>query len=574
MLSLKEQLKVIDDAYLIGIANKGLVNRAHKELANTEITTTLSETLLEAVFSDGTAVKVHDTLTKFECTCPSRTICKHVLMAFLNAAEAGKATGTGHETDIVTFAQGSLEGSTEINPPNFEYLLTFTQEALVKEYGKKIYNDILFKVKSGEPCLIEEGSILNVKMMEGGISVRFLPASTVNESICTCKVNKCPHRLAAIFQYILYKTGALPFEIVTQDGAVSEEILPHVMSFIEDIYRIGLFRLPLEYAEKCSQFATLCHGAGFAIFERLFEACGHELNLYEQKNAGFNINRLIKNLAEIYQVCSAIKAGKDAVTLAGKFRQQYMELPKIQLLGLGAYPWYAASGFCGVTAVFYCVQLKRMFTFSSSLPVESERDGLATIKQFWHMKSAWSLHINFDQLSKGEFSLNSAKVSENGRLSSSESTTGNILQAQTDLDSLQDIIVDDFTKLRDVCSTEIDNPQRVYATLKPTGMDNGDFDIITQEYKIYITDRFENSLILTIPYSQTNETTLLNFEYMEKRKLLPDAITVSISIVEDRYEASIFPIAFWKNGELKNMGRERLYTDKKASNFAKFFKGV
>jgi len=569
VLSLREQLKVIDDAYLIGIANKGLVNRAHKEVTNGEITVTVTDSLLEAAFSDGTAVKVQETLTKFECSCPSRTICKHVLMAFIKAAQTSDTAESTTEASIGAEIETGDEAGSDTN---FDYLLVYTQDSLVKEYGKKVYNDILFKIKSGEPCLIEEGSILNVKMMEGSISVRFLPASTINESICTCKTSKCPHRLEAILQYIRFKTGALPFEIITQDGVVSEEIIPHVMTFVEDVYRIGLFRLPPEYSEKCSQFATLCHGAGFAIFERLFEACGYELNLYEQKNAGFNINRLIKNLAEIYQVCNAIRTGKNAVALAGKFKRQYMELPKIQVLGLGAYPWYAASGFCGVTAVFYCIQLKRMLTFSSSLPAESENEGLAAINKFWKIKSAWNLHISLDQLAKGEFSLTGAKVSDNGRLSSSESTTGNIDHAQTDCDSLHNIMLDDFTKLKDVFSTDIDNPQVVYAVLKPTGMDNGTFNRITQEYTIYITDRFENSLVLTIPYSKTNEITLLNFEYMEKQKLVPEAITVSISIAEDKYEASIFPIAFWKSGELKNIGKERIFTGKKPSSFAKFFK--
>ena len=553
MSSLREQIKVIDDAYLIGVANKGLVNRAKKELEKTEITVALTDSSLEASFSDGISVKVNDTLANFECSCPSRTICKHVLMALINAAQNIES-----------------EQDDAVEPLDFTYLLSYNQGTLVKEFGKKNYNNILSKLMGGETCVIEEGSLVNVKI-EGNITVRFLPASSMDDSICTCKAKKCHHRLEAILQYIRLKTGELPFELIATDSVVNADIIPYVLAFIEDIYRIGLFRLPPEYSEKCTQLSTLCHGAGFAIFERLFETCAEELFLYEQKNVSFNINKLMRNLALIYQTGCAIQNGKDASVLAGKFKRQYMELPEINIFGLGAYPWYASSGFCGVTAVFYCPAMKKTFTFSSSLPAESEKEGLWSIKKFWQTKSAWNLHINLDQLAKAELKLRRAKTSDNGRLSSSESVTGTLVQAQTNLEELQDFVLEDFTKIKDFFSDDLDSQQMIYAVIKPESMEEGEFNHITQEYRICLNDHFCNGLHLTIPYSQTTETTLLNFEYLAKRKSKFDAITVSITISEDKYETSIFPIAYWKSGELKNFGNDQLFVDKKSSNFAKFF---
>jgi len=372
-------------------------------------------------------------------------------------------------------------------------------------------------------------------------------------------------------QYIRSKTGELPFELIATDSVVNTDIIPHVLTFIEDIYRIGLFRLPPEYSEKCTQLSTLCHGAGFAIFERLFETCAEEISLYEQKNVSFNINKLMRNLALIYQTGCAIQNGKDAAALAGKFKRQYMELPEINIFGLGAYPWYASSGFCGVTAVFYCPVMKKTFTFSSSLPAESENEGLASIKKFWQMKSAWNLHISLDQLAKAELKLKSAKSSDNGRLSSSDSVMGALVHAQTNIEELQDFVLEDFTRIKDLFSDDLDSQRMIYAVLKPQGMDEGGFNQITQEYRIRLNDHLGNGLHLTIPYSQTTETTLLNFEHLAKRKSKLDAITVSITISEDKYETSVFPIAYWKSGELKNFGKDRLVKYKKYSEFARFF---
>jgi len=248
-----------------------------------------------------------------------------------------------------------------------------------------------------------------------------------------------------------------------------------------------------------------------------------------------------------------------------------MELPELNIFGLGAYPWYASSGFCGVTAIFYCPVMKKAFTFSSSLPAESEKDGLASIKKFWQMISAWNLHISLDQLAKSTLKLRGAKTSDNGRLSSSESVMGTLIQAQTNIEELQDFVLEDFTRIKDLFSNNLDSQQMLYAVIKPQSMDEGGFNRITQEYRIRLNDHLGNGLHLTIPYSQTTETTLLNFEYLVKRKSKLDAITVSITISEDKYETSIFPIAYWKSGELKHFGKDRLVKDKKSSEFARFF---
>jgi len=215
--------------------------------------------------------------------------------------------------------------------------------------------------------------------------------------------------------------------------------------------------------------------------------------------------------------------------------------------------------------------MKKTFTFSSSLPAESEGEGLSSIKKFWQMKSAWNLQISLDQLAKAKLKLKSAKASDNGRLSSSESVMGTIIQAQTNIDELQDFILEDFTKIKDLFYDDLDSQNMIYAVIKPVSMDEGGFNRITQEYRIRLIDHLGNGLFLTIPYSKTTETTLLNFEFLAKRKSKLDAITVSITISNDKYETSIYPIAYWKGGELKNFGKEKLFADKKSSNFARFF---
>jgi hypothetical protein len=486
-------------------------------------------------------------------------------MALLKASE-----NTGEEGQSPTTASG-----------NFDYLLDYTQETLVKEFGKSAYNDVLFKVMSGETCQIEEGSILVIKTTEGAFTVRFLPNTSTAESVCSCKTKNCRHRLESILQYAKHKTGKLEFELITQDSDFNIEIIPQVSEFVEDIFRIGLFRLPAEYGTQCSQFATLCHGAGFAVFERLFEACGYELGLYEQKSAGFNKNALIRNLTRIYKMCDEIKKGgvEKAATLAGKFKRQYMEMPKLRITGLGAYPWYAKSGFYGVTPVFYAPELTQTSNFSLSRPAESEKEAVTGIEQTWRSKSAWNLPVSLGAISKGELSLQGAKISEDGRLSSSENTAATLLKPQTDIgihtaaESAESglIFFEDFSKIKNLFSADPDDTQTIYAVLKIKGIGEGNYNRITQTYKTRLTDGFENSLTLTVKYSKINETAILNLEYLAHNKTIPDAVTVSIAVWDESFDVAVFPIALWINGEIKNIGEEKLFPENEKSKYAKFF---
>ena len=621
MSSLKEQLSIIDEAYLIGIANKGIVNRAQKDLAASGIRYSLNDTTLEASFTDGTSVSITGGLSNYKCSCPSRTICKHVIMALINASVSTDAEQRGEiinsEVKITDYPEdsettsgrtvtdqgqsatssgsiGQEQGVTHSDSKSaatpsgkFDYLFDYKRDMLIKEYGKSVYNDVLFKVKSGETCVIEESSILVLKMMDGAFIVRFLPGVSASESVCSCKIKNCRHRLEAIMQYIKHKTGKLEFEPVMSETDVNTEIIPIVSDFIETIFRIGLIRLPAEYAEKCAQFAVLCHGAGFAIFERLFETCSKELTLYEQKSASFNENSLIRNLTRIYQLCCEIRNGgtEAAVSLAGKFKRQYMELPKLRVMGIGAYPWYAKSGFCGVTALFFAPDLRQTFTFTSSRPVESEKEAADMIKQSWHAKSVWNLPISFGAISKAELSLTGAKISDNGRLSSSGNTSAVMIKPVTSLETNDPevtknelevtknggILLDDFTKIKHLFVSDTERERLVYTVLKISDIGEGSFNKVTQTYSIQLTDSYENKLSLTLRYSKINETAILNFEYIERKSIVPDAITVSVSLSDEDFQVILFPVAIRLNGEIINIGEDKLFTINEKSDYAKFF---
>ncbi len=80
MDELKKALAEADDDYLIGISNKGIVKRAYKdsETANVNLGF-VNQSAEVSVENVQCIIKVP--LAESVCSCPSRTICRHIVTA-------------------------------------------------------------------------------------------------------------------------------------------------------------------------------------------------------------------------------------------------------------------------------------------------------------------------------------------------------------------------------------------------------------------------------------------------------------------------------------------------------------
>ena len=103
----KELLADVDDDYLIGISNKGILKRAYKD--KEEIAAVINNMDEEASVKVGDeTVSVRFPLGESKCTCPSRSICRHVVQAILvlkescckgDSAENAAAGSNASDTD-------------------------------------------------------------------------------------------------------------------------------------------------------------------------------------------------------------------------------------------------------------------------------------------------------------------------------------------------------------------------------------------------------------------------------------------------------------------------------------------
>ena len=82
MDTLKEMLKHADDDYLTGLCNKGTVKRAYKDLGQETPAAKWQETEAEVALKEETCV-IRMPLGESTCSCPSRSICRHIVSVFI-----------------------------------------------------------------------------------------------------------------------------------------------------------------------------------------------------------------------------------------------------------------------------------------------------------------------------------------------------------------------------------------------------------------------------------------------------------------------------------------------------------
>lgn len=83
----RERLADVDDDYLIGLSNKGIVKRAYKDKG--EVTARIGSMEEEVTVEVGEeTVTVRYPLGESKCTCPSRSMCRHVVQAILTLKES------------------------------------------------------------------------------------------------------------------------------------------------------------------------------------------------------------------------------------------------------------------------------------------------------------------------------------------------------------------------------------------------------------------------------------------------------------------------------------------------------
>lgn len=406
-----------EDELLVRYSNKGLFNRANKDISK-GVTVTYHFDVIDKVkceLSDQSICYLTNSLDTWTCSCPSSQLCKHVLIAILYYREHHLVETTIEEKDQTI---------------DFSWLVTIPMTELLQPYTPTMIDEVAFRLRYDEQLEITSSSLLTVKMVKRGVEVAFAPEQ--GKMLCALKEREGELiKLEVLLRYRVHQGIDDSPALIARKEILSfpAGFLQEGMELLTSIICSGLSRLPEEITIQLDTMAVHARSADLPNIERGLHAIKTELELYFARHIRFSMMTLLKTITHTYLALKALQEQatlpveqqlgvKELAQLTGSFRSKYYEVPMLHLYGLGAEPWQSKSLYKGITYYFYSLGDGRIYTYTESRPIYYDDISFDYVK-YYDAHSPWQLDLSLKQFSKSEVSFTGMKVNAEGRLSSS-----------------------------------------------------------------------------------------------------------------------------------------------------------
>ena len=563
----RQVLAAADDDYLAGLCNKGTVKRAYKELAEVQTEIRQQEDGFEVQVGEETC-QICLPLGDSKCSCVSRSICKHIIIAILKVREYVEG-GAGEEADGESVAAGREGADAEKEPVDqgisavedaateweetieesfddgesshsFPEISGFPLKKIKKAMGKRRYQKMVSSVSLKLRPQIEITSVITVTFPDTGTKVKLL--EPLAYSSCSChKKELCGHKAEAILWYQLEQGILKPEQLQAAEGADADlsidldaihGLADAILQLLETALRTGLARTSPDMLDSLERMAILCHNQELADFERYSRSLRDSWQSYFNRMASFRAEELMSRMMMVYRKAQDLREtenGEQVQKLAGQFRSEYRPAGELVLIGIGSRHFLSKTGYEGETCYFLEESTKKWYTYTNARPVFYEQSTRRRAGAYG--KTPWELKASLQELTQLRIRLRNAKANEKRRLSSSGETQGEILGARNVKRS--EIAGCYYTDFRKLFREQIGNTTVSWAPEeeKEYGFDEsrhpvlvqaaecgeGQFDQITQTFRMELRDGQGVVLTIEVAYSKEEDFTIRYLERVARR---------------------------------------------------------
>lgn len=434
----KEWMADLDDDYLIGLSNKGIVKRAYKDKEeNTAEIVTFGEEVEVKVGME--TVRICYPLGESKCSCPSRSICRHIVLAILVLREYVKEQETEKPIDI-----SALEGDVvcqeaeSVKKIGTEQLLeeirNYSLDSLKKSMGVRQFQDFVSKVKRGICPEIHYTSMITVKLPWHSSTVKLI--FPLAYSSCSChKKEFCVHKAEAVLWC------QLDLDIVTKEKLTEEaeksmeysldqihETAVQMKQFLDELFGTGLSRISPDVLDYLERLAIISHNANLPKYEGYFRALFDSYGRYFKRLASFRPHDLMVQMTRLYRRVELLlqaKSNTEVAEYAGEFKAEYISVGNLDLIGVAMEHFFSQTGYEGETIYFLEEHTKEWYTYTVARPVFYEKGNRFQRQE--KGQAPWGMMLSLEELSKKRISLLKLRCDERNRLSSSQETKGTII---------------------------------------------------------------------------------------------------------------------------------------------------
>ena len=482
-----------DDEYLTGLTNKGTLKRAYKDMESGDISAEYGDDEI-TVSTGGEKCTIKNPLAESKCSCPSRSICRHIITSILWLKQNSDSKEDLKEPEKVGLDE-ALKNE----------LSCYPLKVLEKAMKKKYYTDFMRKAEIGTLPEIEETTIVSVKFPDD-VTVRLI--SPLEYSSCSCHSKElCQHKAKAILSWQIKNKIIEPKvpeakEKAEIDVAKAHDTAEYALKFLSGILSDGLVRLSDNTAEHAETVAVMCHNARLADSERQIREIGSRLEKYISHSPEFDSQKLYMLIIESIILLEKIIKSENAETMSkysGEFKAEYILSESMDIIPLTS-RYFSSLDYEG--NIYYFINKddkseNKFLTYSDIRPkfYEGNRSNSK------YTSAPWGLSGNMQDIMKNEIRLKSPRIS-NGKLSSSADTDAVIL-GKRDINSscVYKNVYTDFAKMvYETFNKKSRNENDRLVFIASEKCVSSEFDEITQSQKVIIEDRQGRRISLKARY--------------------------------------------------------------------------
>lgn len=547
---LAEQLRHFDDEAFVALANRGLLRRAQKDLEKLAptVTTDTAEQLQIALGEQQITFGAQG-MTAARCSCPAAGICQHILAAAL----------WWQQSNPLQSSTTSVETASPDRTALHDQLMAIPWSQLVSYAGKAGSRWALQHVADldmeREVTLGGETYII-IRFAHPRIEFRYMggPPEALIADIDSNHLAK--YRAAAILAY--QRAHGIEHEKLASDaptplaldlgkshtGLASaatnmrhsrQRLLETTQHLLREMLALGLSHLSTAIHERATTLAVWAQGAEYYRLALALRRIAHQIEQQLERTAAADEHRLFDDLTITYALSCALNATlnqqRQPEYLTGKARSRYESGGSLTLLGLGANAWRTASGYCGMTMLFWSVTDQRFYSCTDARPIQQRQFDPALR---YRSPGPWT-GLAAPAEATGRFlTLSQVQTNQLGRISAS-ATIHAILQRPKNFEEFAASLtpIREWQTLRhlkqDTTASLLAEPDPLkdWVVLQPTRYGEGRFDSASQRFGIPLLDATGATLALELPYSELNRHPIERLEQLLQKGIPADTLIVA-----------------------------------------------
>jgi hypothetical protein len=572
---LKQILASFDEAGLVALANVGLVRRARKDLEAGPVTHEETETAIIVKGPDWSVTMPPDGPTKATDNTRATGITRQILSATIYLQQHWLG-GTTTTAVAATEPAVPREPATENPKPSAsdegaalaDAVVNLTAADLEKWAGKNAFKQVLALCEPMPTVTAEITIGLAIRLEQHGIEARLFPgaptkAQQLLDSFRTTgpKAQQVRWVLMAVLGFqaskgkITTRAENLVSVAPTGTAASREQVLNSARELFRTMLSTGLAHLSERTSQRLFTLSVSATAVLFPRLAKLVRSIAADVDLHLERHANADSRRLLDLLVNADALCRALlKAGESpSLKLTGRPRTEYEPAADLHLHGVGAFPWQSASGFEGVTCLFWDASKQRFLTWTASRPVTNP--GRFSARMSYDSEQLWRCAAP-EMLCRSDFVLGQPKINPQGRLSGGKESRAEVT-AKTDPTKINfgERLFTNWLKLAGYLGQTYpmglaeSEPMDRIVVLKPTSWGERVFVELTQSLHWTINDEKGIELQLSVPWNGVNEPIV---EFLESVK--PDRdnlIGVVARVALEGTKLTVEPLSLLSSGTSK-----------------------